>query len=83
MEARKREVGFNLRMYRGQEEKHRLSASCSTIFKCECFHYDYYAKDKNTLTFLHVIYFFFRGSRGLNPGPCIYYALSKPTELSS
>jgi hypothetical protein len=27
-------------------------------------------------------YFFFSG-RGLNPGPCIYYALSIPTELSS
>jgi len=26
---------------------------------------------------------FFGGVRGLNPGPCIYYALSLPTELSS
>jgi len=26
---------------------------------------------------------FFCGGRGLNPGPCIYHALSLPTELSS
>jgi len=28
-------------------------------------------------------FFFFCGSQGLNPGPCIYYALSLQTELSS
>jgi len=25
--------------------------------------------------------FFFCGGRGSNPGPCLYYALSKPIEL--
>jgi len=28
-------------------------------------------------------YKFFGSGRGLNPGPCIFYALSQPTELSS
>ena len=27
--------------------------------------------------------FYFCGGRGRNPGPCIYYALSLPTKLSS
>lgn len=29
------------------------------------------------------IFIFFGGGRGSNPGPCIFYALSIPTELSS
>jgi hypothetical protein len=41
-------------------------------------------------TFLMIFYnlivkktmFFFCGGQDLNPGPCIYYALSIPTELS-
>jgi len=28
-------------------------------------------------------FIFFSVGRGLNPGPCIYYSLSIPTELSS
>ena len=30
-----------------------------------------------------MVILFFCGGRGLNPGHCIYYALSIPTELSS
>jgi len=31
---------------------------------------------------VHIICYFFGGGRGLYPGPCIYYVLSLPTELS-
>jgi len=32
---------------------------------------------------LKMIFFFFGGGRGSNPGSCIFYVLSKPTELNS
>jgi len=30
-----------------------------------------------------LFYYFFGSGRGLNPGPCIFYALFQPTDLSS
>lgn len=32
---------------------------------------------------IYVQYIFFGSDRGLNPDPCVFYALSKSTELSS
>lgn len=38
---------------------------------------------KSSQNFTPFIYSFFGGGRDLNLGPCIFYALSQPTELSS
>ena len=50
----------------------------------EC-HEDLVVTSDNTCLqeLISFLVFFFGVGRGLNPGPCIYYALSLPTELSS
>jgi len=39
--------------------------------------------DRIILTQPKLRIYIFGSGRGLNPGPCIFYALSQPTELSS
>jgi len=47
---------------------------------CVCEFHRYALRTKKNNTYFYI---YFGGGRGLNPGPCIYYALSLRTELSS
>jgi len=54
-----------------------LTSVCGSIRFCVAFD----ICGGNIRFYVTICLVYFCGGRGLNPGPCIYYALSLPTEL--